>query len=115
MEQRYCIKHLKLLRYQGNEIVNQLHDWFKNESFSRTHVYYWIGELNRRCTDLSDALRSGRPHHTYIDDEILAWIKVDTYASCREIASKLGSSGATVHGSLTELEYKNYSLTWVPH
>ena len=115
MEQRYCIKYLKLLGYQGNEIVNQIYDCFGDESLSRTQVYYWIGELNRGSTDLSDALRSGRPLHEYIDDEILTWIKVDPYASCREIASKLGSSGATVHGSLTELEYKNYSLTWVPH
>ena len=115
MEQRYCIKHLKLLGYQGNEIVSQLHEWFGDESLSRTQVYYWIGELNRGRTDLSDALRSGRPRHTYIDDEILAWIKVDPYASCREIASKVGSSGATVHRRLTELGYKNYLLTWVPH
>ena len=68
----YCIKHLKLLGYQVNEIVDQLKDWFGDQSLSRTQVYYRIGELNRRRTYLSDATRSVRPRHTYIDDEIIA-------------------------------------------
>ena len=42
---------MKLLGYQGNEIIDQLLDWFGDQTFSRTQVYYWRGELNTGRTE----------------------------------------------------------------
>lgn len=115
LEQRYCIKFLHFQGHPGNEIVEQLNEWYGDKSLCRTQVYFWIAEIKRGRTDLSDAPHPGRPRNTYIDDQILAVIKVNPYASCREIGTMVGSCGATVFRRLTELGYKNLLLKWVPH
>ena len=115
LEQRYCIKFLHFQGYPGNEIFEQLKEMYGDESLCKAQVYFWIGEIKRGRTDLSDAPHPGRPQNTYIDDQIRAVIKVNPYASCREIGTMVGSCGATVFRRLTELGYKSLLLRWVPH
>lgn len=115
LEQRYCIKFLHSQGYPGNEIFEQLKNMYGDKSLCKAQVYFWIAELKRGRTDLSDDPHPGRPRNTYIDDQIRAVIKVNPYASCREIGTMVGSCGATVFRRLTELGYKSLLLKWVPH
>lgn len=114
-EQRYCIKFLMRMGYKPKEIVNQLEDWYQDHSLHKTQVYYWMAEIRRGREDLNDAPHPGRPRELFIDDQILAALRINPYASCRNIASMVGTCGATVSQRLAEMGYRSYLLRWIPH
>lgn len=115
MEQRYCIKILKREGCNASEILQKLQEWYGPEALHKTQVYFWIAELNRGRTDLNDLPIPGRPKESYIDDEISAAVRINPFASCRQIASMVQTSGATVYRRLTDMGYKSLLLKWVPH
>ena len=115
MEQRYCIIILKREGCNASEILQKLQEWYGPEALHKTQVYFWIAKLNLGRTDLNDLPIPGRPKESYIDDEISAAVRINPFASCRQIASMVQTSGATVYRRLTDMGYKNLLLKWVPH
>ena len=115
-EQRYVISYLLKKDKKPKEIVRELKLVYKDDSLSQNRVYYWVNEIRRGRTDLSNNPSPGRPMDHEIDNAILSILHQDPYASARMIAKKLRISPSTVTSHLTNnLRMKNVFLRWVPH
>lgn len=115
MEQRYFIKCLYFSGDTPSDIIEKLADWFGDDAYKKTQVYFWIGEIKRGRKDLSDAPRSGRPRNEEIDSEINAILNLYQFASVRYMASIIQASTETIHRHLCDMGYKNVALRWIPH
>jgi hypothetical protein len=116
IEQCYVIKFfidegMKLL-----DIFMRLHKYYGPRTFSRSTLYFWIGEARRSRTDLSEILGPGRTPDESLATVIARRHEQDPNLSARKLAQYIRISPTTVcHYLSGVLRLKCLRLRWVPH
>lgn len=116
LEQRYAIRYLLRKNFSSLDIVSEIQETYKDEAYSQTTIYFWISEIKKGRTDLSNLPSTGRPVDEQIDYLILRELEINPFASARMIARKIGIAVSTVTDHFhNSLKMKNVHLKWIPH
>jgi histone-lysine N-methyltransferase SETMAR len=115
-EQRYVIKFLFQGAMPGNEILKVLRQRYGMNAMGKSQMYFWIAEIKRGRTDLSDLHRPGRTPDEGLALVIAAKHEQDRHLSARQLAKSLGIAVSTVcHYLSNVLGLKLRHMRWVPH
>jgi hypothetical protein len=94
--QRYFIKFLHDSGKDGPEIHSILLEHYGKDSYRKMAVYYWIKEVKRGRTDLTDKEAPGKP----LDEDLTAVTQRQheegPYLSARRIVKTVGVAPSTV-------------------
>lgn len=101
------------------ECYDRLRLAFHDEAPSRATVYNWFNEFKRGRTNLTDALREGRPSTATTEDNISVvrrMIETDPRVTYQQIRTSLGIGMSQVHKILHEhLAVRKLCARWIPH
>jgi AraC-like DNA-binding protein len=116
IEQRYVIKFFIDKSMKPLDILMRLHKNYGPRAFSRSTLYFWIGEARRGRTDLSEIPGRGRTSDEDLATVIARRHEQNPYLSARKLAQSLRISPTTICHYLSDvLGLKCLRLRWVPH
>jgi hypothetical protein len=102
IEQRYVIKFFLDEGMKPLNILLRAHDHYGPCAFSRSTLYFWIGEISRGRKDLSDIPRPGNAADESVATVIARPHEQDPHLSARKLAQSIRISHMTVGRYLSE-------------
>jgi hypothetical protein len=116
IEQCYVIKFLIDEGMKPLNILMRLHKHYGIRAFSRSTLYFWIGEARRGKTDLSEIPGLGKTPDEGLAIVITRRHEQDPHLSAQKLAQSLRISPTTVCHYLSDvLGLKCLRLRWIPH
>jgi hypothetical protein len=116
IEQGYVIKFFIDEGMKSLDILIRLHKNYSPRAFSRSTLYFWIGETRGGRTDLSEIPGSGRTSDESLAIVIAKRHEQRPHLSARKLAQSLQISSTMVYHYLSDvLGLKCFRLSWVPH
>jgi hypothetical protein len=116
IEQRYVINFFVDEGMKSLDILMRLHKHYGPCAFSRSTLYFWIGEARRGRTDLSEMPGPGRTPNEDLAAVVARRQEQNSHLSARKLAQSLWISPTMVcHYLSNVLGLKCFPLYWVPH